>query len=173
MDNSIRKIAIVGPESTGKTTLAKQLAEKYETKWVPEYAREYLEALDRNYVKDDLLVIARGQLQSETQYETSARELLICDTNLVVIKVWSEYKYGSLDKWIEHQLENRSYDLYLLTNCDIPWEEDVLRENPENREYLFKQYEAFLKESQLPYVVIEGSEEEERLAMAIKNINNL
>lgn len=172
MNNSIKKIAIVGPESTGKTTLARQLAEKYQTKWVPEYAREYLEGLNRNYVQDDLLIIAREQLRKEEQFEISANELLICDTNLVVIKVWSEYKYGSLDNWIENQVENRNYELYLLTNCDIPWEYDVFRENPDDREVLFLQYESFLKKKKLPYVVIEGSKAE-RLAIAIENINNL
>lgn len=172
MSQLIKKIAVVGPESTGKTTLARQLAEKYQTRWVPEYAREYLEKQDGNYEQDDLLAIAKGQLRKEEEYEKTAKDFLICDTNLIVIKIWSEYKYGSLDQWIEDQIKSRSYDLYLLTNWDIPWEYDVLRETPDDREQLFELYEALLKSYELPYAMIEGSEEE-RLALAIKNINNL
>lgn len=172
MDKLIKKIAIVGPESTGKTTLARQLAERYNTQWVPEFARQYLKELNREYQREDLLNIAKGQLNNEKVLEANANSLLICDTNLVVIKVWSEYKYGTLDEWIQNQIDQRNYDFYLLTSYDIPWVYDVQRENPNNRKFLFDQYESFLIDNKLPYMVIKGSRKE-RMKQAIEIISNL
>ena len=172
MSEMIRRIAIIGPESTGKTTLAKGLAAHFGTEWVPEYARQYLKELGRQYTREDLKDIAQGQLILEAQQEELVESLLICDTNLVVIKVWSEHKYGKLDQWIAEQVEKRKYQLYLLTACDVPWERDDLRESQFEREELFKKYKQFLDSNKLPYYILKGAHKE-RMRRSIEIINNL
>ncbi len=155
----LKKIAIIGSESTGKSTLAKKLAEYYKTEWVPEFARSYLNSLDRNYNQEDLLKIAKGQLDWESEKEKAAKQILFCDTSLIVIKIWSEHKYGEVNPWVLEQLENNKYNFYLLTNIDIPWEADPQREHPdeEQREYFFKKYKTYLQGKNLPYSVVSGT----------------
>jgi len=152
----LKKVAIVGPESTGKSVLSEKLAAYFQTEWAPEYARAYLESLGRPYTREDLAKIARGQLAVEDELIKKANRVLICDTNLVVIKIWSDVKYGECDRWIVEEMESRHYDLYLLTYIDLPWEYDPLREHPDMREYLFEKYESVLKRMSAPFVVIEG-----------------
>ena len=150
------KIAITGPESTGKSMLAAQLAEHYHTVWVPEYAREYIDNLDRPYIQEDILEIARGQIRSETAICRQASELLICDTELIVTKIWSEVKYGECDPWILNKLESHKYDLYLLCDIDIPWSEDPQREHPHMRESLLNLYKQELLTRELPFFIVSG-----------------
>jgi nicotinamide riboside kinase len=114
------RIAVTGPESTGKTTLARQLARRYGAPWTPEYARYYLRRLNRPYVQDDLLAIARGQLEWEEAKGRRNPEILFSDTCLLVIKIWSEFKYGNCHPWILEQLRAHTYDLYLLCGVDLP-----------------------------------------------------
>ncbi|UJP66108.1 AAA family ATPase [Mongoliitalea daihaiensis] len=154
----LKKVVIIGPESTGKSTLAQQLAAYFQCPWVPEFAREYLDALDRSYTFGDLLPIAKGQLDSEDQLAEQAKNILICDTDLHVIKVWSEHKYGKLDAWVDEQVQKRVYDLYLLTAIDIPWEEDPMREHPDPamREYFWNLYLRLIAQTGIPYEVIAG-----------------
>ena len=166
------KVGIVGPESTGKTSLAKALAAEYGVPCVPEYAREYLSELDRPYEQSDLLEIARGQLDSEWRLAKQANGLMILDTDLHVIQVWSEYKYGEVNPWILQQLHLHHCDTYLITYHDIPYEEDPLRENPNERPELFDIYEKLIREKNFSYRVIEGSHEK-RLATATNHINSL
>jgi NadR type nicotinamide-nucleotide adenylyltransferase len=154
--NLIRKIAITGPESTGKSILAEQLAEHYHTLWVPEYAREYINHLDRPYNQDDILEIAKGQIRSEVSICRQANELLICDTELIVTKIWSEVKYGNCDPWILEKIAGNNYNLFLLCDIDLPWEDDPQRENPHDREYLFHLYKEELTKRALPFFVISG-----------------
>ncbi len=163
-------VAIVGPESTGKSTLARSLAAYYGTEWVPEYAREYLNQLERPYNQADLNQIAKGQLLAEKKARLKANnELLILDTDLQVIKIWSEFKYGKCDPWILQQLDLNQPSIYILTYFDIPYEEDPLRETPEKRPELFDLYEKALKESDSPYVVVQGNQSQ-RLEQAIQAI---
>jgi NadR type nicotinamide-nucleotide adenylyltransferase len=152
----VRRIAIVGPECTGKTELARFLANHYQTVWVPEFAREYLETLGRPYQKSDLTTIARGQLHSENAIAQTANRLVFCDTNLVVIKIWSEFKYGSCDPEIATLMAKQLYDLHLLTDIDLPWEDDPLREHPNKRQELFGLYEEELKRTKTNYRIIRG-----------------
>ena len=121
------KIVVIGPESTGKSTLSKSLAEYFKCPWVPEYAREYLEKLKGQYTYDDLLKIAKGQINKEETAIKKTENLLICDTDLHVIKVWSQHKFGKVHSWVEQLITDRKYDLYLLTDIDIPWENDPQR----------------------------------------------
>ncbi len=168
----LKRIAIVGPECTGKSSLAKALAQVCKTNWVPEYAREFLDALDRPYQQADLLLIAQGQLALEDTIATQTKSLLVCDTNLVVIKIWSEFKYGDCDPAILTLLKDRKYDAYLLTNIDIPWEDDPLREHPEQRGQLMSLYRDTLKSLDLVYTELSGTPEI-RLQKALSVIEQL
>ncbi|MFZ5972384.1 MAG: AAA family ATPase [Bacteroidota bacterium] len=163
------KVCVLGPECTGKTELSQQLAAHYQTAWVAEYARAYLDKLGRPYAQSDLLKIAHGQLRLEQEWARDANRLLICDTNLIVIKVWSEFKYGNCDKEILDLIQASKYDLYLLTYIDIPWQHDPLREHPHKRETLFEIYLNEMKRQSTPFVEIKGTREA-RLQLAINAI---
>ena len=168
------KVVVIGPESTGKSTLSEQLAAHYQTVWVQEFARQYLEELPRPYEQQDLLTIAGGQLAQEDKLAKQANRLLVCDTDLHVIKVWSEHKYGACDSRILEQIATRPYDLYLLTYIDIPWEEDPQREYPDPamREYFYNIYKDLVAASGVPWVEIKGSFEERKL-LAVAAVDNL
>lgn len=155
----MKKVVVIGPESTGKSTLSEWLASHYKTVWVPEYARGYIEGLDRPYEQSDLTKIAKGQLVLQAKQASQANELLICDTDLHVIRVWSEHKYGECDPWILNAIAKQHYDLYLLTYIDIPWEEDPQREHPDPamREYFYDVYKKIVQATGVPWVEIRGS----------------
>ncbi|HKK10137.1 MAG TPA: ATP-binding protein [Bacteroidales bacterium] len=152
----IKKIAVTGPESTGKSAMAEKLAIDLNTVWVPEYAREYIGKLNRPYTSKDIEIIARHQIALEDELLTKANGVLICDTDLIVTKIWSDFVFGFCPDWIENEIVNRPYDLYLLMNIDLPWQEDPQREHPDRREELFNNYKFTLEKYQLPYSVISG-----------------
>lgn len=154
-----KRIAVIGPESTGKSEVCQHLARIYQTEWVPEYARFYLDRLGRPYEKEDLLEIAKGQVIWEDDKAEEAGEYLFCDTNLIVMKIWSEHKYGSCDPWILEELSNRTYDFYLLGNIDLLWRPDPQREHPKLRKYFFDLYENYLKDRNLSYGIVSGIED--------------
>ena len=171
------KVVLFGPESTGKTTLAKQLAEHYQTKWVPEYMRDYLQEKWDNRQKtceqEDLLPIAIGQMKLENKLVKDAKSILFCDTNLLEIKTYSEIYYdGECDPLILKYASENIYDLYFLTYIDVPWEKDDLRDKPNERDYVFKTFKETLKINNLPFVELRGSKKE-RLQEAIYNIDKL
>ncbi|MFI5193876.1 MAG: AAA family ATPase [Chitinophagales bacterium] len=160
---SPKKVVVLGPESTGKSTLCEQLAGHYHTGWVPEYARKYLTELGRPYNYDDLLIIARGQVQSETDMLKNCRgKILFIDTDMYVMKVWCEFVFGKCHSYILDQIVERSYDLYLLCNTDLPWTRDELREYPDpvNRNKLFRIYKDLMINQHTPWVEISGLDEE-------------
>jgi NadR type nicotinamide-nucleotide adenylyltransferase len=150
------RIAITGPESTGKSLLSQQLAEHYLTDFVPEIARDYLNRLQRPYNYNDLLEIAQMQLKTENVMAALANKFLFCDTELIVIKIWSEIKYGKCHEWILDKLHTHYYPLYLLCDIDLPWEDDPLREHPDSREFLMQYYEKNLKQLNRPFIKIRG-----------------
>ena len=158
----IKKVVVIGPECTGKSDLSEYLANEFNTVWVNEYAREYLDHLSRPYGPEDLLRIAQGQLALEDAHAAAANDVLICDTDLYVIKVWSIFKYGSCDPEILKTIATRKYDLYLLTYIDIPWVADPLREHPDQREQLYDIYLNEMKHQPVPFVEIKGSREARR-----------
>lgn len=163
------KIAITGPESTGKSTLAEQLASHYQTVFVPEYAREYIAKLDRTYTQADILVIAKGQVHLEKILEKQANQILFADTELLVCKIWSENAFGVCDEWILEHLEKQDYDLYLLMDIDLAWIPDPQREHPHLRDYFFNLYKQSLMKMQANFVTISGTEAQ-RLQNAIEAI---
>jgi NadR type nicotinamide-nucleotide adenylyltransferase len=167
---NIHRVSVTGPESTGKSQLARQLAKHFNSLWVPEYAREYLTALDRPYDYEDIAIIARRQFELENVLAKKAKKLLFCDTDFVVTKIWSLYKYGKCDPWIEEMAENHRYDLYLLCNTDLPWVDDPLREHPQQRDELFRMYMKELKSIHASYILIsgKGKQRTDRAIAAVK-----
>lgn len=170
----MKKIVVIGPESTGKSTLSAALAEHFNTVWVKEFARGYLETLNRPYEKEDLVTMAEGQLRLEDEAATQASNLLVCDTDLYVIKVWSEAKYGDCDPRILQMIAARQYDGYLLTYIDVPWVDDPQREHPrpEERVYFYNIYRDIVINTGAPWADIRGGQEE-RLETAIAAVNKM
>lgn len=152
----LKRISITGPECTGKTWLAKRLAAKYNTAYVPEYSVEYLEKKGSEYNLEDILKITRGQLYLENKMAEETDSLLFSDTDLLVNKIWSKVVFGEVPDWIEKMLTEHRYDLYLLCSPDIEWQAGPFRENPEDRVDLFDLYEEELKRLNFPYKVITG-----------------
>lgn len=156
---SVKKVAVIGTECTGKSDLAAFLASHFKTEWVPEYARGYMDRLIRPYEQNDLLTIAHGQIRLEDTFMRGSNRVLICDTNLYVIKVWSMFRFGSCEEEILRHIATRKYDLYLLTYIDVPWEDDPQREHPGKRQELYDIYLNELKNQPVPFVEIRGERE--------------
>lgn len=185
----MKKIVIIGPECTGKSTLCEQLAKHYSTLWCPEFAREYLLTHGKHYTYDDLLTIAKGQIEmeeksianSELSNHSSSNSLftihyslLFIDTDMYVMKVWSEFVFGKCHRFILEQIVERKYDLYLLCNTDLPWVKDELREYPdlESRQKLYTIYKDIMINQATPWVEIRGNNDE-RLLKAITSVDKL
>jgi nicotinamide riboside kinase len=165
------KIVLTGPESSGKTTLAEQLAVHFGTAWVPEFSRQFLGNLGRPYIADDLLEIAHGQMALEDEMAGKANNgLIFLDTSLEVVKVWSLVRFGFCDEKIEQWLAQRPPDHYLLCLPDLPWLPDPQRENPDDRDMLLERYRKELREQNLPFSQVWGIGEE-RLTNAIVAVN--
>lgn len=195
----IKKIVVIGPESTGKSTLCAQLAAHYQTLWVPEYAREYLEKNGTDYSYNDLLTIAKGQIKLEEEissqlsavsnqqsavsnqqsaqnivHHTSHIPYLFIDTDMYVMKVWCEFVFNQCHNWILNQIASRRYDAYFFCDIDLPWIEDKLREYPDikMREKLYHFYKDLMIHQSVPWCIISG-DKEERLNKAISFIESL
>ena len=188
----IKKVVVLGPESTGTSTLCKQLAAHYNTLWCPEFARQYLLDNGTNYTFDDLATIAKGQLELEQNYELQITnseqqnnkpktpnpkqipnsQFLFLDTDMYVMKVWCEFVFGKCHQFILDEIQIRKYDLYLLCNIDLPWVKDELREYPDEkpRQELFTIYQNILLNQPTPWCLISGTNEE-RLQNAINAID--
>ena len=166
------KVAITGPESTGKSMIAEQLADYFTTGWVPEYARLHLLKLDRPYHYDDVLEIAQKQVATEKVFESLAKKVLFSDTELLVTKIWCEDKYAKCHPWILEKIKKQHYDLYLLMDIDLPWESDPMREDENRRKFLFDWYQRELIEANCNYRVISGRNEL-RLKNAIREVNDM
>lgn len=191
------KVAVIGPESTGKSTLCEMLALHYNTQWCPEFAREYLLTHGMDYTYDDLLYIAKGQLAMEDEYirsvlgssesgvnaelrtlnselQPQGSTLLFIDTDMYVMKVWCEFVFGKCHRWVLEQIVKRKYDLYLLCSTDLPWVKDELREYPDliTRDKLYHIYKDIMINQSTPWVDISG-DHIERTQMAIKAVDQL
>jgi NadR type nicotinamide-nucleotide adenylyltransferase len=193
----LKKVVILGPESTGKSTLSSQLAAHYQCLWCPEYAREYLLKHGMDYTYEDLLIIAKGQVALEEEYsrrqqrqagtKTAAHResgtglvpvgnpgLLFIDTNMYVMKVWCEFVFGKCHSYILEQIAQRKYDLYLLCNVDLPWVKDELREYPDldRRLALYNIYRQIMINQPVAWVEISGNYEQ-RLSRAIEAVETI
>lgn len=178
---------VIGPESTGKSTLCANLAAHYNTTWVQEYAREYLLTNGTDYTFENLLDVAKGQIAMEEKateellkkisdraQDVNQVQLMFIDTDMHVLQVWCEFVFNKCHNWILNQVVNRKYDLYLLCNIDQPWVKDELREYPdlETREKLYKYYKEIMTNQKVPWVDIAGNYDE-RLSKAIQAIDQL
>ena len=189
----IKKVVVIGPESTGKSSLCEQLANHYKTEWVKEYAREYLLTNGTEYNYDNLLEIAKGQFALEkaaiqlvenkikisTENNTTSAsndlpEIVLIDTNMYVLKVWCEFVFEKCHPWILNQIVENSYDLYLLCDIDLPWVKDELREYPEVgiREKLYHHYKDLLINQSTPWVNISGNYQQ-RVEIAVNAIDSI
>lgn len=165
------RIAITGPESSGKTTLSTELAKKINGTNIPEFAREFLIQQNGKYTQKDLDVIAKGQIDV---WNTANSDTIIADTDLLVIYIWSKYKFNEVSEFIQNalqeQISENFFDYYLLCSPDIPWEYDSLRENKNDRKELMQLYIEELTKRKIPFKIIDGNKEE-RLSIALQTIN--
>ena len=169
MEKKIKKIVILGAESTGKSTLCKQLAIHYDTIFVPEFARTYFEEHDiNNYNISDLEIIAKNQLEKDSI--NKANNYLFCDTSLITIKIWSTHKFNIVPKYITKYIKPSDYDLYLISNNDVKWIADPQRRNEDLREHLFKWNKHELQKLNVDYKIIKD-EGEVRLKNTIRFID--
>lgn len=169
----MKKIILIGPESTGKSTLGKELAAHFNCDYIEEFARGYIDKKKTSYQEHELLIMAQGQLAFEENAQSN-KPYLFLDTDLIVIKVWSEYKYGSCDPWVLEQIAKQKKEdrFYLLCKPDIPWENDPQRENPNDREELFEIYKTELESLGHHYFTIEGASRIEKSILKISTLTS-
>lgn len=168
------KIAIIGPESTGKSTLAEQLAQHFHTTYIPEFSRTYLNGIGRPYELEDVVAIAKGQQRLITAAERTNQAYLIADTEMIVNKVWTRFVFNCVPPFIDAAVKKQYFDLYLLCDIDLEWHYDPLRENPDfnERKVIFGMYIEELKMLHAPYNIISGNDEA-RLQCALAAIKDL
>ncbi|MFK5854642.1 MAG: AAA family ATPase [Bacteroidota bacterium] len=168
----LKRVAIIGPESTGKSWLAQKLAAHYNTKVTDEYSRIYFKNREYNYTVDNLAEIAKGQLKYENDIANSCTDLIFCDTEFIVMKIWSQVVFNFVPDWIENQIVNHTYNLYLLCNLDVDWEPDALRNNSHNRQYIYNLFVKELGQNNFNYRVVKDIDDN-RLENAIKFVDEL
>ena len=166
------RVVITGPESCGKTTLLESVKHLPEVEITKEFARYYLDDIQRPYQYEDILSIALGQISLENDALVSNKKLIIQDTDLLTLKIWCEFKYKKCHSLIKKELSNRLPSIYILCYPDIPWEYDVQRENPNDRLELFKLYEQEIEKLKVDYIILKGSKEN-RLNKVEQLISNL
>jgi len=166
------KIVITGAESTGKSTLTKQLARHYNTDFVKEYARDYVENLERNYTYDDIVKIAKKQIELESISSKKTNKIFFFDTSLIITKVWFEVVYKKTPDWFEQKMQETFANFYLLCTNDLDWVSDNVRENGDKRrDFLFEKYKENLEKHDLSYKIISGTGNQ-RLENAVLHVNN-
>ncbi|MFN8309043.1 MAG: ATP-binding protein [Chitinophagales bacterium] len=167
----MNRIAITGPESTGKSVLAAQLAGVYHTVFVPEFARHFLEANGNQFNEEIVIYLAQKQLEAEKNLEHQAQKLLFCDTDMLNFKIWLEYYSWKVPDFVWNALQQRHYSFHLLLKTDLPWQSDLLRNNEHDRHQLFERFRENLEALHLPYQIISGKAEA-RLQSAIRAVNH-
>lgn len=173
IEDSLLKIAVVGPESTGKSTMARYLAEVLDSPYVPEYARYYCKNLQNQYTLQDELNMFYGQLALEEAISTQAKSRpLICDTTIMTVKIWCDHLFNHTPEEVLSEIRQRQYDFYLLMDIDLPWENDPLRDFPEDREHFMSIWKQELNNLDADYKVVSGIGDE-RLNNGLKAVSAL
>lgn len=166
----VKKIAVIGAESTGKSALCEQLAKHFNTVWVPEYAREYFNDSDiYNYTLKDLEIIAQRQLELEAEYLQRANTYLFCDTAMITLKIWADLEFGKPSEQLQTLIAQGRYDLYLITDNSIPWEQDAQRLNKFSRQMIFEMNIQAVKQEQAAFYTITGTNGQ-RFELAIEKV---
>ena len=165
-----KRIAITGPESTGKTWLARKLSQYFKAGFVEEFSRQYFQNRKYEYNISDLDKIADGQLQNESML-VNHNKILICDTDMISIKIWSDVEFSTTSDHIVNLVNNHKYDLYLLCNLDVDWVEDPLRKNHYNRQYIYNLFVKELNSRNYNYHIVEGKGNQ-RFNNAVEIITN-
>ena len=153
----VRRVCLLGPESTGKSTLARQLADQFATVAVGEYARTLRESRQGDLEAEDMQQVARGQRAAEEALARQADRVLICDTDLLSVWLWCERLFGLCPEWIRAEAGRRRPDLYLLTEADVPFVGDPAFDEPEERQAFGRRCLRVLRSQKRPYVRIRGS----------------
>ncbi len=156
----VKRIAVLGPESTGKSVLSKQLSERFNTVFVKEYSRDYFLNREYSYNIHDLEKIALQQLNNEQNLYTKANNIIICDTEFITLKVWSDVVFGKTPTAITNLITSHMYDLYLLCNLDVEWEPDPLRNNSHNRQEIYNRFVSELEHHNLNYRIVSGTNDD-------------
>jgi len=167
------KIIITGPESTGKSTLAKSLSNYLKEPFVPEFARYFIPTLTASYTASNLMDMARGQLFWHQLYKSNVNKVLLCDTGVEAIDIWFQYRFGAIDNQIRSLFTTDEDCFYLLCEPDIPWEEDPLRETPHQRPQIFDSFESLFNQFKKKYCIVKGQKEEDRLRSALDHLNKI
>lgn len=173
--NQLKKIAIVGPECTGKSAIASYLAKYYQTIWIPEYAREYCAKLTKACTLEDELNIFYGQRALEDLLIQKGQKMVFCDTTFLTVKIWCDYVFKQTPIQVLDALKkHHQYDFFLLMDIDLPWENDPLRDfpNDKQRQYFFEIWQKELQYLKAPFTIISGIGQE-RFNQAITAIENL
>lgn len=168
----VKRVCVFGPESTGKSTLARNLANHFDTVYVPEYARTHIESRDGKIELPDIPMIARGQISAEDALAFNANRLMFCDTDLITTTIWSDWLFHECPEWIRREADKRQYDLYLLTDVDVPWVEDQVRYLPEERTSFLKKCIHELSSRERRFVRVSGSWEQ-RWRTAVEAVQQL
>ena len=172
LTKDIKRIVIIGSESTGKTELAQFLAEKFNTVYVPEYAREYIENLNRHYTFKDVEIIAKKQIELEQKFAQKANHILFFDTYLIITKIWFQVVFNVVPEWIDEAIKNSKIDLFLLCSNDLPWIPDRVRENGgKMREKLFEMYKNEIQHYNYKFYIVSGHGDK-RFNNALEIVNN-
>lgn len=165
------KVAILGPESTGKSELSKALADYFQTEWVPEYAREYVEQLVEPYTFEDVCIIAQKQIEQQQVFENDlTNKFVFFDTDLIITKVWFEYCYQRVPDFVQERLNEHYFDFYLLCAPDLEWQPDPVREHGNDRDYFYNWYKKEIEQTGKPFFVVTG-QGQQRTLNAIEAIN--
>ena len=175
--SSCIRVVFFGPESTGKTTLAKSLSAAFKTSWVPEFARKYLEEklirTGKTCAAEDIYPIAKGQMRLENKAVQKADRFLFCDTNLISTEVYAKaYFDGWCDTRVIEANKVNHYDTYFLTDIDVPFEQDLLRDRPHKRQEMLAAFKTALKEHNIAYTILKGSVEA-RVSQVTDYLNNM